>query len=195
MKIHDNIFDKRFLVSLTHKLSMSPWYPNNIANRNTWPYGDNGSHKILGEIFYQRKNLDIIEYSKNIDLAYELVDCFYPIKRRAQKQLVLQLIAGNLQFCGMDGTTHTDGIGIEKDVWSYILMLGDDVEPGQGGDFINESTTQTVPYQFGRVIEIDAYERHKGMAFTVPNKCRYSIKFVGIDNLISNDGWVKFWDI
>ena len=186
MRILDEIFDDRFLVDLVHRLNHTSWYPNNIANRNTWPYGDKGTHKLLGHTFFYRKNLDIIEYSTDINLSYQLIDSFYTVSSSFKRNLFLQQISGNLQFAGMDGTNHIDGRGFGEDgknVYSYILMLGDGLtDSNDGGEFINETLGESVSYKLGRVIEIYSDEVHRGNSFRTPNRCRYSIKFTGIDN-------------
>ena len=50
MKIFDDIFDKRFLDEFTNKLRYANWYPTNISNRTTWPYGEKGTHRLLGDV-------------------------------------------------------------------------------------------------------------------------------------------------
>jgi hypothetical protein len=183
MRVFDDIFDTRFLIDLRARLSHSSWTPTNIANRHTWPYGESGSHKLLGSVFFHRKNINLIHYKQNdLDLSHTLIDCFYPIIQRAERHLFLQEISANLQFCGMDGTNHRDGGGLSGNVYSYILMLGDDVDENCGGEFVNDSTNEIVPYKFGRVIEIHRDEVHRGLSFNVSDKVRYSLKFVGNDD-------------
>jgi len=182
MTVFDDIFDRRYLVELAHKLSKEPWYPNNIANRYTWPYGDKGAHKLLGSIYFDRKDLDIIEYSSNLSLSYELIDIYYKIIERAHRKLMLKEIKTNLQFMGMDGANHCDST-LENEV-GYILMLSDeDIEPDEGGQFINETLNETVEFKQGRVIEFNPFDEHRGLAFNTPHKCRFSIKFLGTQNL------------
>ena len=191
MRVFDNIFDRRYLDELVSKLSHSPWYPNNIANRSTWPYGETGSHCIFGEQFFERKSLDIINYGSNVALSHELIDCFYAITRKAEKNLVLQEIAGNLQFAGMNGSDHRDTLGgITDDIFSYILMLSAD--PGTGGAFVNETENKVIPFKHGRGNEIEGHAVHRGLAFETEHKPRYSVKFVGLDNLI-RDNYIRFW--
>ena len=184
MKILDDIFDRRFLDDLTHRLSHSAWYPNNIANRKTWPYGEVGSHRIFGEQFFERQSRDIIHYGSDVKLSHLLLDCFYAIERRVKKDLVIQEIAGNLQFPGMDGSNHRDTLGGRDDLFSYIMMLSSD--PGEGGEFINVTTNQTVPFLHGRVIEITSEDIHRGMSFTTKDKIRFSVKFVATETLTNN---------
>jgi len=178
MRVFDDIFDKRYLDELTWKLQPASWYSSNIANRTTWPYGDKGTHRLLGDIFFHRKNIDIIHYNKtNIDLSFQLIDMFNIIKKCADRNLLLEQIASNLQFMGMDGSNHHDGT--DED-FSYVLMLSDDfVNDDEGGEFVNETVGKTVPYKYGRIIEFKASDVHRGLAFKTPHKARYSIKFLG----------------
>ena len=56
MKIFDDIFDKRFHDEFTNKLRYANWYPTNISNRTTWPYGEKGTHRLLGDVLFKRKS-------------------------------------------------------------------------------------------------------------------------------------------
>ena len=189
MRYIDDIFDKRCFNETIEKLRNTAWYPNNVANSYTWPYYETGTHKLLGDVFFERRSLDHIHYSEtNKDLSLELVDAFYAIMKRFERKLVLQGIYSNLQFMGMDGTTHTDST--HDDDFAYIWMLGDSDVNNEGGEFVNVTRDEVVPYKFGRVIEITAKDEHYGKAFTTPFKCRMSFKFVGTNN-IYKDGWIK----
>jgi hypothetical protein len=189
MKYIDDIFDKRYLDETVQKLKHTAWYPTNVANSYTWPYYEKGSHKLLGDVFFERKSIDVIKYSvTNPDLSYELIDAYYAIMRRFERKLVLQGIYSNLQFMGMDGTPHEDST--HEDDYAYIWMLGDEDVDNEGGEFVNVTKDEIVPYKYGRVIEIRAKDTHYGKAFTTPFKCRMSFKFVGTDDLYK-DGWIK----
>tara|TARA_Y100000816_G_C25853693_1_gene445861 strand:+ start:99 stop:653 length:555 start_codon:yes stop_codon:yes gene_type:complete len=180
MKIYDDIFDKRFLDEFTNKLRYTNWYATNIANRSTWPYGEKGTHRLLGDVLFARINVDKIQYSKDKDLSFETIDMFYAIRKTVQRKMVLQQIATNLQFMGMDGTNHIDTLNPDTEEYSYVLMLSDDHVSGEeGGEFINETVGQTVPYRYGRTIEFKTSDKHRGLAFKTPHKARYSVKFVG----------------
>ena len=190
MRYIDDIFDKRYLDETVVKLRQTSWYPDNIANSYTWPYSEKGTHKLLGDVFFERKSIDVIKYSPtNPDFSLELINVYYAIMRRFNRNLVLQGIYSNLQFMGMDGTTHRDS-SVEDD-YAYIWMLGDEEVNNEGGEFVNVTRNETVPYKYGRVIEIRALDEHYGKAFTTPFKCRFSFKFLGTDKLLNEDGWIK----
>ena len=53
------------------------------------------------------------------------------------------------------------------------------IDDNQGGEFINHTLEETVPFRYGRVIEFETHQLHRGMAFKIPNVARYSLKFVG----------------
>ena len=180
MKIYDNIFDKRFLDEYTYRLRYIGWDSSNIANRITWPYGERGTHRLMGHSLFRRENEDMIHYSDNKDLSFQSIEMFYAIRGFVNKNLFLQHIVANLQFMGMDGTNHTDVITENVEEYSYILMLSDDfVDANEGGEFVNATLSETVPYKYGRVVEIKTSDVHRGLAFTTPYKPRYSVKFVG----------------
>ena len=110
MKVFDDIFDKRFLDEFANKLRYTNWYPTHISNRTTWPYGEKGTHRLLGDVLFRRKSFDKIDYGKDKDLSFQTIDMFYAIRKAVQRKMILQQIATNLQFMGMDGTNHSDVI-------------------------------------------------------------------------------------
>jgi len=180
MRIFDDIFDKRFLDEFTNKLRYTNWYPTNISNRTTWPYGEKGTHRLLGDVLFKRENFDKIQYGKDKDLSFQTIDMFYAIRKAVQRKMILQQVATNLQFMGMDGTNHADVINPDVEEYSYVLMLSDEyVSSDEGGEFVNETVGETVPYRYGRTIEFNTSDSHRGLAFKTPHIVRYSIKFVG----------------
>ena len=180
MRVFDNVFDKRFLDEFSHKLRYTTWKVSNTANRTTWPYGEKGTHRLLGDMLFNRKSIDIIEYNDDLELSYSAIEMFYAIQAHSKRRLYLEQIATNCQFMGMDGTNHTDVIDSKAKEYSFILMLCDEIiDDNQGGEFINQTLEETVPFRYGRVIEFETHQLHRGMAFKIPNVARYSLKFVG----------------
>jgi len=173
---YDDIFDKKFLDDISNELIKAPWYATNVANRKSWPYGEMGSHRLLGDLFFYRHNFDDIRYNTNRNLSNTFVNSFYAITKRLNKNLRLMECVTNLQFKGMDGSIHIDG---RDDQTAYILMLSNEVAENIGGEFINETMNITVPYKYGRVIEITASDNHKANAFSEPHIARMSVKWLG----------------
>ena len=183
MRVFDNIFDKKFLDDFSYKLRYTTWNTYNIANRKTWPYGEKGTHRLLGNVLFDRKSIDIIKYHDDLELSYEAIKMFYAIQAKSNKNLQLEQIITNCQFMGMDGTNHTDVIDSKAKEYSFILMLCDEIiDDNQGGEFINQTLEETVPFRYGRVIEFETHDLHRGMSFKEPHIVRYSLKFVGKEN-------------
>ena len=184
MRVIDNVFDNRYLFELVDKLKKTAWYPDNIANVSTYPYGNVGSHVLLGSSFFFREDINTIDYGADRNFSLDLIQTFYAIQRAAGRNLMLYEISGNMQMVGMDGTNHYDNLEVGgqqlSNVFSYILMLSGD--QGEGGQFVNDTEGVEVPFLNGRLIEITSKELHRGMAFTTPNKVRYSLKFVGVQH-------------
>ena len=178
MKIFDDVFDKKFLDDLSYRLMNSAWFANNTANSKTWPYGNKGTHLLLGELYYLRVNDDVIKMSKTAeDLSHSLKDSFYHLQKISNTKLKLIEIFANLQFKDMNGTNHIDG---KNDETVFILMLSNEIiDEDIGGEFIHEDTKKIVKYKYGRVIQFNANEIHRAMAFNKPNIARLSIKWVG----------------
>jgi hypothetical protein len=172
----DDIFDKKYLDEITSQLILAPWHAHNVANRNSWPYKERGSHRLLGDTFFRRLSEDNIEYNSNRTLSNSFIDAFKAINQRLKKDLRLIECSTNLQFKSMDGTFHVDG---RDDEVAHILMLSNEIVENIGGEFINQTMNVTVPYKYGRVVTITASDVHRANAFNEPHIARISIKWLG----------------
>ena len=176
LKIYDNVFDKFWLDQISDTLINQRWKCNNVANRETWPYGNKGSHMIMGNVYFKRINNNEIYYDENLELTKTFINAFDAIQNKSQK-MILNQISANLQFCNMDGSYHIDG---EGDDCVFILMLANEhVDEDIGGDFFHKTTETNVPFKYGRLIEQNGLDVHKASAFNKPNIARMSIKWVG----------------
>ena len=152
LKIHQNIFDKKWLDDLAYELIKEPWYSSNIANRKTWPYGDKGTHLLLGNTYFRRENENIIKYNQNINLSYNLINSFFAIENKVRRKMKLIEISTNLQFKEMDGTLHTDG---NQNQSIFILMLSNEnITDNIGGEFYHQPTNTSVNFEHGKLIKI-----------------------------------------
>ena len=130
--------------------------------------------------FFEIKNISPFLVVLSSVLLISKVPTFSFKKIVVQRKMTLQQIVTNLQFMGMDGTNHIDTLNPDTEEYSYVLMLSDDHVSGEeGGEFINETVGQTVPYRYGRTIEFKTSDNHRGLAFKTPHVARYSVKFVG----------------
>jgi len=174
IKIHDDLFDFRYIFELAYSLQFgTPWFADNIANRNRWPYNETGTHRFLGHLLFNKKNGDRTA-SEEILQNYLKIAEF--IKEKFKLNLEITEINLNLQFQGMDGTFHIDGNDQEK---VFILMLAyEDVGENDGGEFVHKPTNQKIPFKKGRLIEMTASDEHKGLAFNKSNIVRFSAKFL-----------------
>ena len=177
IKVHDNIFDKKWCDEVTDTLINSPWYANNTANAKSWPYGNTGTHRLMGDCFFQRVNENYINYNmNNKQLGEALINSFGQITQNTHP-MRLEEIYTNLQFKGMDGTEHVDG---KNNQTAFILMLSNEHHSRNiGGGFYHAPTDTTIDYKYGRVVEITASDSHKGNAFTIPHVARISVKYLG----------------
>jgi hypothetical protein len=180
IKIHDNIFDRKWLDEVTDRLIEAPWYANNTANNDTWPYGRQGTHRILGDCFFDRQSENHIRYNQtDLEFGNALINSFDHIQHKVGRKMRLIEIFTNLQFAGMDGTIHVDGSSNQS---AFILMLSNEHHPENiGGGFYHKPTDTTVDYKYGRLIEITASDAHKGLAFTKPYVARMSVKYLGLN--------------
>jgi|TARA_B100000085_G_scaffold96635_1_gene87714 hypothetical protein len=170
----DNILDKRFVDELYYDLLKSPWYVDNIAGRYTFPYGEKGTHVLMGNDIYLREN----NYTaKTTPLTSKFISLFEHLCKSFNVDLYLKQISANLQFHGSDGTFHCDG---NSDHQVFILMLcNEDLPKSPGGQFINKTQNKKVSFKHGRVFTFNAAEIHRADAFNKPYIPRISVKFCG----------------
>jgi|TARA_R100001126_G_C4877628_1_gene177067 hypothetical protein len=172
IKIHDGVFDKKWVDDLAFHLSTNVSYiADNIAGRKSWPYGHTGTHRLMGRFFYKYNDWkDVTIYQK---------ECFTDLAKAIEylnPNLELREIYANIQFMGMNGSFHVDG---DKDYKVYILMLTTEDNTTGGEFFVKDG--DTVPFKHGRVLEFSGDVVHKAHAFNEPNSPRFSIKFGGYE--------------
>jgi len=177
IKIHKDVFDKKWLDDISHTLMDQPWFANNKANRKTWPNGEKGSHLLLGNNYFFRENDNSIVYANNTELSDTLIHSFQAIEKTVKRKMRLMEIKANLQFKDMNGTLHNDGF---KNQSAFILMLANEhISEDIGGEFFHQPTNTKIPYDYGKLIEFNAEDLHLGLAFNKPYVARMSIKYVG----------------
>ncbi len=194
IQIYDDIFDKIFLLNLSVWLmSECNWHADAVANRNTEPFGLEGSHRIMGSMIYKNTEGTEENYWRHvyktdyIEALQKLWGMYGSIQRYSKNKCLLQEITGNLQFKSMNGTFHTDG---NENQTVFVVMLAyHDIKENMGGEFFHESSGEKIPFKQGRVIEMTSSESHKADAFNVPHIPRFSIKFTG-----RNDGKSQIYD-
>ena len=65
-KIYDDVFDAEYLYEIFAILQDKLQYrSDNTANRNTWPYGKTGTHKLFGSKIFSRQSVNNITYVNN----------------------------------------------------------------------------------------------------------------------------------
>lgn len=177
LKIHEDVFDKKWLDDLAYNLMNGPWYCNNIANAKTWPYGLTGTHLLFGNVYFMRFNENKIDYNNNKAMSINLIKAFDAIQMKVKREMKLMEISTNLQFKDMNGTLHTDGT---KEQSVFILMLSNkNIMEDIGGEFYHQPTDTFVTFEHGKLIEQNGVDLHKGLAFNKPFVPRMSVKFVG----------------
>ena len=174
IKVHDDFFDKQWLDEISDRFINAQWYANNVANADTWPYGLKGTHRILGDCFYNTESDNYNHTDKK--LGNGLINSFEHIQYKLKREMKLLVIHTNLQFMGMDGTLHVDGNSNQS---AFILMLSNEhYSENIGGGFYHEPTDTIIDYKYGRLIEITASDPHKGLSFNKPDIARFSVKYL-----------------
>ena len=187
LQIHDDIFDKLFLLEMSGWLmEQCKWQANNVANRRSHPYFIEGSHRLLGSTIYdnptgtEKKYWEYVYRTDDIQKLEQFWGMYESIQKYSKNKCMLQYIHSNLQFKDMDGTFHTDG---DENQTVFIMMLAyHDIQEDMGGEFFHEASGKKIPFKQGRVIEMIASDSHRADAFNVPHIPRFSIKFTGRNN-------------
>ena len=190
IQIHDDIFDKRFLLEISLWLmERCNWNARNVANRNTVPYGIEGSHRIMGTSIYdnptgtEEKYWEYVYRTDYIETLQKLWGMYGSIQKYSKNKCLLQSIDGNLQYKGMNGSFHTDG---DENQTVFIIMLAyHDIEENMGGEFYHEPSGEKIPFKQGRIMEMTASDSHRADAFNVQYIPRFSIKFTGLNDEVS----------
>ena len=196
IQVYDDIFDKLFLTELTTWLLIKCTYgTNNVANCTTSPYGFEGSHRLMGCNIYNNPGGSAEKYWEHMHKEHfswsyqqkprEKLNTFWGMYRDIQNysknKCLLQGIEINLQFKGMDGTSHKDGADNQT---AFIVMLAyHDINGNeQGGEFFHEPSGEKISFKQGRCIEMTASDSHRANPFNVPHIPRFSVKFTGMND-------------
>lgn len=163
-KILDNLFDEIYIHQVDALVRDIPLCSNNIANRSTWPFGQTGTHRLLGQILFDRKSLNTItilhESSKTFFEIFEMIE------KKLNTKFYLSQISLNVQHTGCDGTTHCDSSS-END-YTIMLMTTSTWKPEWGGQFQltspdGETVIEEHEYKPGRIIIIPSSHPHRGL--------------------------------
>jgi len=190
IQIYDDIFDKIFLLEMSLWLMEEcDWRCTNVANRQSQPYGIEGSHRFMGSEIYENpegsenKFWEYV-YRGDVKQLEKFWNMYNQIQLHSKNKCMLQSIWGNLQYKDMDGTFHLDGT---KNQTAFIMMFAyQDIEENMGGEFCHEPSGQNIPFKQGRVLELTASDGHKGLAFNVPHIPRFTVKFLGLNDGVSS---------
>lgn len=175
IKVFDKIFDDKFIFELNEICDKLPNIPHNIANPSTYPYGNSGSHDILGATLFRKLTDYVYESTCPLPIMYAL-DHF--ANNVLQEKIELREIYSNLQVKGMDGTTHVDTGGGSKTIILFTTFKWDKT---WGGEFqtldSHGNVSNTIDYVPGRIIYLDADIPHRGLGPTVTGVYRHSIAY------------------
>lgn len=165
-KVYDDIFDDLYIHQIDAMMRDNvAVYPNNVANRTTWPYGNVGSHRLLGRVVFDRKTLNRITILHST--AQTFFDMFEQIESKMQRQFYLNQIQVNLQHTGCDGTTHIDSDN-PNDL-TIMVMTTPKWEKDWGGEFqlmSEDGVVEEYEYKPGRVLVIPSNHPHRGLGPT-----------------------------
>ena len=161
----DDWLDKRFVYDLCHRISfnLNCLEFNNISNRRTWPYGSEGSHRMMGCTIFQRENLNrITTLNKEAPVFF---DIFERIENILNSRYLLNAIQINIQHSGCNGTIYNDGT--DPNHKTIMLMTNPEWDNKWGGQFqmLNNdgSVIEEHDYVPGRLIIFPSHIPHRGL--------------------------------
>ena len=173
VQIWDDLIDDRFLLDLDEESNCYSWDLDNVANRNSFPYGQKGSCLFWGSRF------DSLEKSPiKISSLYNFI-----INEVIHSPFNLKSIQLNGQSLGQNGTVHLDN---EYNDGNRTLMVFINFkwQKEWGGEFQlleehnnNAKIIKNIEYVPGRIILFDGNIPHRGLAPTKPYIVRKSLVY------------------
>ena len=182
-EIYDDKFDAKYLHELFDLVQGRLRYRAcNVANSNTWPYHQEGSHRLFGSSIFSRNHPNFIDYldNQNAQNFFKMFEFICELKNISTRDVDLQRIDVNLQHSGCNGSLHVDA----KDKVSSTVMVMPNPTWKQewGGKFQifaedGEELLEEYDYVPGRIIIFPSHLPHRGLGPTEPHLYRYSIVF------------------
>jgi len=162
-EVIDNFFDPEYLYEIYNQICQQPLSITNVANRKTFPYGNEGTHRLMGSTIFSRSNFNRVEVLHSS--AGMFFDIFEGISEKIQNDLYLKGIYTNVQHNGCNGTTHIDGR--ENSEYSIIVMTNPVWEDSWSGEFQVmrdfETVIETYKYLPGRIIIVPGSQPHRAL--------------------------------
>lgn len=162
-KIIDGFFDHQYIYEIYNQILEIPITLTNVANRKTYPYGHEGTHRLMGSTIFARSNMnrvDVLHPSSGM-----FFDIFEGISEKIRNELYLEGIYTNVQHTGCNGTTHIDG-GDDNE-YSIIVLTNPVWDDSWSGEFQVmkdfENVIQTHKYIPGRIIIIPGSQPHRAL--------------------------------
>ena len=179
----DDHFDKRFLYNVFPIIECLGYKATNVAKRRTWPFGEKGSHRLMGIQIFNRSNVNRITQLHSE--AQVFFDIFEEIEKVLGESLYLSTIEVNLQHSGNDGTLHRDVYSGGSDYTHTIMFYPNpewkDEWGGKFQIFSDDEKEMVEDYDYvpGRIIAFECHHPHRGLGpkKEYPYVYRYSIAF------------------
>lgn len=164
-EVYDNIFSKKFIVTLDNIIKNIPMETANISGAHfTEDRGVVGNHRFFGICIFSRKGINrITSLHENAEVFF---DAFDQIENKLNKKYYVDGIHLNLQHSGCNGCSHIDSDSPHEK--TIMIMSTCYWEPEWGGKFqlTNEDGTSIVEehdYVPGRVLIIPSNHPHRGL--------------------------------
>lgn len=173
----DNFFDDKFLQDFFEVVENLPYSAKNVANRKTWPYGNEGTHRLFGCNIFKRQ--DINRIINLHDKSKVFFDVFDAIQKHLNANFYLSSIDINCQYPGCDGTFHRDS---SSGTITMMMFPNPKWKSEWGGKFeISSDDTNEILEQHdyipGRIIMFPSNVLHRGLSATEKYVYRYSVVF------------------
>ncbi len=173
----DDLFDQVYIHQIDALTKDIPLCTNNIANRSTYPFGTVGTHRLLGQILFNRDDINTITTLKpECDEFFRILKV---IEKHLKAYFYCSQITMNVQHSGCDGTTHVDSP--DPNDYTILLFTCGTWKQEWGGQFQlctpDGEVVEEHEYIPGRVILVPSKHPHRGLGPTEPYVYRSSVAF------------------
>ena len=169
----DGLFDELYVQEIGAKVMDIPVAPNNIAGRQTFPYGLTGNHRLFGTTLFRRESINTItKLEPKAQLFFPILE---QIERVIETPLYCREISLNVQCYGQDGTEHTDSQ--DPNDLTILQFTTANWKSSYGGQFELCTPHEVHEYVPGRIVILPSNVPHRGLGPTEPNQIRTSIVY------------------
>ena len=171
----DKRFDIEFMAKIEKQLKHLPVTAINIANGTSYPNGECGTHRLMGENIFERHSINkVVNLMDNCEVFFDMLE---EIEECIETKMYLSRIDFNLQHSFCDGTSHIDGEEGEYTIMYMPNLEWDTTEWGGQFQLLDDDQNVIEEHEYvpGRVLIFPSEIPHKGLGPRHPHVYRYTV--------------------